>query len=77
MNDRTCSQHIDHAHSHSPMRRTAVVVVITLLTMIAEITYGLITGSMALLADGIHMGDTYLRAGHHPHRLCACRQACT
>ena len=77
MNERTCSQHIDHAHSHSPMRRTAIVVAITLLTMVAEITYGLITGSMALLADGIHMGThtfalvitliAYVLAGRHAH----------
>lgn len=33
-----------------------MVVVITILTMMAEVFYGLITGSMALLADGIHMG---------------------
>jgi cation diffusion facilitator family transporter len=33
-----------------------VVSLITLVTMIAEITFGILTGSMALLADGIHMG---------------------
>ncbi|HOW84010.1 MAG TPA: cation transporter, partial [Spirochaetota bacterium] len=38
------------------MKKTSIVVGITLITMIAEIAYGLITGSMALLADGIHMG---------------------
>ncbi|MBN2434552.1 MAG: CDF family Co(II)/Ni(II) efflux transporter DmeF [Spirochaetes bacterium] len=37
-------------------KRTFIVSVITLITMIIEITYGLLTGSMALLADGIHMG---------------------
>ncbi len=38
------------------MKRTGIVVLITLTTMLVEILYGLITSSMALLADGIHMG---------------------
>jgi len=38
-------------------RRTLVVVVITGLMMIAEILVGIFNGSMALLADGIHMGS--------------------
>lgn len=33
-----------------------IVVVITLVDMAAEIIFGVLTGSMALLADGIHMG---------------------
>jgi cation diffusion facilitator family transporter len=37
-------------------RRTRQVVVITALTMILEIAAGLAFGSMALLADGLHMG---------------------
>src|ERR1700716_4600148 len=36
-------------------RRTWVVVAITAVTMVAEIVAGLMTGSMALLADGWHM----------------------
>jgi len=40
----------------SSQRRTAVVVVITVLTMAAEIVAGWVFGSMALLADGWHMG---------------------
>lgn len=35
---------------------TLIVVIITLITMILEIIAGLISGSMALLSDGIHMG---------------------
>ncbi len=35
---------------------TLIVVVITLVTMALEIIAGLISGSMALLSDGIHMG---------------------
>ena len=49
-------------HSHSfdvgnraGERRTWIVVVITAVTMVAEIVAGTITGSMALLADGWHM----------------------
>ena len=37
-------------------KKTLVVIIITLITMIAEIVYGYITNSMALLADGYHMG---------------------
>jgi cation diffusion facilitator family transporter len=36
--------------------RSLVVSIITLITMGAEISFGLLSGSMALLADGIHMG---------------------
>jgi cation diffusion facilitator family transporter len=38
-------------------RRTLVVSVVTVLTMIVEIGAGLAFGSMALLADGLHMGS--------------------
>lgn len=37
-------------------RRTFIVVVLTLVTMVAEIVAGVLTGSMALLSDGLHMG---------------------
>ncbi|MCH1919735.1 CDF family Co(II)/Ni(II) efflux transporter DmeF [Shewanella sp. A3A] len=37
-------------------RSTKLVLVLTLITMVAEITAGTIFGSMALLADGWHMG---------------------
>lgn len=36
-------------------RRTRIVVGLTLATMVAEIAVGLLTNSMALLADGFHM----------------------
>jgi len=36
-------------------RRTRLVIALTLVMMVAEIAAGLITGSMALLADGWHM----------------------
>lgn len=38
------------------LKKTQVVILITLITMIAEIYFGFITHSMALLADGFHMG---------------------
>jgi len=38
-------------------RRTLIVVIITGLMMVAEILVGIFYGSMALLADGIHMGS--------------------
>lgn len=36
--------------------KTLWVIVVTLITMAAEITFGLLTKSMALTADGFHMG---------------------
>lgn len=41
----------------SAEKRTLIVSVVTLLTMIVEIGAGLAFGSMALLADGLHMGS--------------------
>jgi cation diffusion facilitator family transporter len=43
--------------------KTMWVVILTTLTMIVEITYGILTNSMALLADGIHMGSHVLAIG--------------
>ncbi len=37
-------------------KRTILVIIVTLAMMFAEIYYGFITHSMALLADGFHMG---------------------
>ena len=53
------------AHDHtfgqdekkSAERRTLIVSVVTILTMIVEIGAGIVFGSMALLADGLHMGS--------------------
>lgn len=36
--------------------KTLLVIIVTLLTMAAEIAFGIITKSMALTADGFHMG---------------------
>lgn len=43
--------------------KTMWVVVLTAVTMIVEIIFGLTTKSMALLADGIHMGSHVLAIG--------------
>lgn len=44
-------------------QRTLFVTILTLVTMVAEVFGGWITGSMALLADGIHMGGHALALG--------------
>src|SRR4030043_284723 len=58
-------------------RRTLIVIIITALMMVAEIVAGLAFGSMALFADGIHMGShmgglgvrflAYIFARRHAH----------
>ena len=53
--------HFRHKHEFneakpSSERKTFIVVLITLLTMAVEITAGLLSNSMALFADGWHMG---------------------
>ncbi len=52
----------DHHHHHNE-KRTSWVVFLTAITMVAEIAFGLLSGSMALLADGIHMGSHVLAIG--------------
>jgi cation diffusion facilitator family transporter len=44
-------------------RKTMWVVMLTAITMVLEIIFGLTTKSMALLADGIHMGSHVLAIG--------------
>jgi cation diffusion facilitator family transporter len=48
-----------HNHEH----KTKWVVLLTAITMVVEIIFGLSTKSMALLADGIHMGSHVLAIG--------------
>ena len=43
-------------HNHKGERRTYYVLLLTIVTMLAEIIAGTLYGSMALLADGWHMG---------------------
>ena len=47
----------EHNHEHNHEQKTMWVVIITAITMVVEIIFGLTTNSMALLADGIHMGS--------------------
>src|SRR6056297_3014629 len=62
MHDRTIApwQH-DHAFGQDRVRpgerRTHLVIALTAVTMVVEIVAGLAFGSMALLADGLHMGS--------------------
>ncbi|MDI6741862.1 MAG: cation diffusion facilitator family transporter [Smithella sp.] len=48
--------HLFNADKKSVEKSTLIVVMITFITMIAEILFGWISNSMALLADGWHMG---------------------
>ncbi len=49
-------QHVYLSADHDRLgRRTRAVVLLTAVTMVVEIAAGLWTGSMALLADGLHM----------------------
>jgi len=54
----------DHHHTHTHNEnKTKWVSIITAITMVVEIFFGLSTHSMALLADGIHMGSHVLAIG--------------
>ena len=44
-------------------KRTIFVIIVTLAMMLAEVYYGIVTHSMALLADGLHMGTHTLAFG--------------
>lgn len=46
----------NHEISNNNEHKTLIVIIFTIVTMIAEIAYGYFTNSMALLADGYHMG---------------------
>ena len=48
--------HHHHHHEVKNARVTMVIIILTVVTMVAEIIFGQITCSMALLADGWHMG---------------------
>ena len=53
---------LGHAHERNE-RRTRLVVLLSAVMMVAEITVGTITGSMALVADGWHMATHTLALG--------------
>jgi len=50
-------------HHHQHEKKTLWVVILTAITMVVEIVFGLSTKSIALLADGIHMGSHVLAIG--------------
>ena len=56
-----------HTHEHlvskKNEKKTLIVILITLIAMMIEIVYGYLTNSMALLADGYHMGTHVLALG--------------
>ena len=52
-----------HHETNTNERKTLVVIVFTIITMVLEIFFGFLTGSMALLADGFHMGTHVLALG--------------
>lgn len=53
-----------HGHHHKTNeKKTLWVVLLTAATMVVEIIFGMLSGSMALLADGIHMGSHVLAIG--------------
>lgn len=54
-----------HTHDHSLIHesKTRIVVILTAVTMVLEITFGYWTNSMALLADGYHMSSHVLALG--------------
>ena len=67
MHENTAKE-LQHSHefgdiSHANEKKTLYVIVLTALTMGVEITTGMLTGSMALLADGWHMGTHALALG--------------
>ncbi|CAM4134499.1 CDF family Co(II)/Ni(II) efflux transporter DmeF [Vibrio agarivorans] len=56
MNSAVQHDHNFIGHNHQGERRTFYVLLLTLVTMVVEIVAGTVYGSMALLADGWHMG---------------------
>ncbi|MCF4175147.1 CDF family Co(II)/Ni(II) efflux transporter DmeF [Vibrio sp. McD22-P3] len=55
-NDTLTHHHHFSSHNHQGEKRTLYVLLLTLTTMVVEIVAGTVYGSMALLADGWHMG---------------------
>jgi len=53
----------EHHHAHHFEKNTRLVVIISFFAMVLEIAFGYHTGSLALLADGYHMGSHVLALG--------------
>ncbi|MBI1340870.1 CDF family Co(II)/Ni(II) efflux transporter DmeF [bacterium] len=52
-----CNRVFGQDQARSGERRTAIVVIVTAVMMVVEIAAGVVYGSMALLADGLHMAS--------------------
>ncbi len=65
MHEHNKAEHHHHHHHHEigNANRTLVVIIFTILTMFAEVAFGFLTNSMALLSDGWHMGTHALALG--------------
>ena len=65
VNELSCDEHslLGYEKTDRSRKKSFVVLVITLITMIAEVYFGIVTGSMALLADGWHMGTHAVALG--------------
>lgn len=61
--DKWRHRHDFHQANKQGERNTRRVIVLTLVTMVLEIVTGYVTGSMALLADGWHMGTHAVALG--------------
>ena len=62
-------------HNHRAEKRTRMVIALTAFMMAAEIAAGIVFGSMALLADGWHMG-TCGGSGNRSLCLLVCPPPC-
>ncbi len=56
-------KHHDHDHNDIHEDKTRIIVIFTAVTMVAEISFGYWTNSMALLTDGYHMASHVLALG--------------
>lgn len=54
---RPCTTHLSFLDTSHSERKTTIVLALTVMMMVAEIVVGLTSGSMAVLADGLHMGS--------------------
>ena len=62
MSEQHSHHYLGHRHERNE-KRTRLVVALTAVMMVAEIAVGLLSGSMALLADGWHMATHALALG--------------
>lgn len=73
-------KHEHHFNQHKPKAgeiRTRWVIILTAITMTGEIIAGLVFGSMALLADGLHMASHATNSDNWCFSICLCEEACS